>query len=78
MSTGERAVGLVDLPAFDRPSRLLWQQAAVVLHTAGLLGGYGHQPGPAIALAREADHAREVLGASVMLSDPETSSLRAR
>jgi hypothetical protein len=43
-SDGERAVELVDLPAFGRPARLV-QQAAMALHTAGVLGGHRHRAG---------------------------------
>ena len=43
-SDGERAVVLVDLPAFGRPCRLV-QQAAVALPSGWLRGGLGHRVG---------------------------------
>ena len=61
-SDGERAVELVDLPAFSRPARLV-QQAQVALRAVGLFGGDRHRAGSCdCAAAREADHKSGALG----------------
>ena len=44
-SHGERAVELVDLPAFGRPARLV-QQAGVALSRGGLCGSLCQRAGP--------------------------------
>ena len=61
-SDGERAVELVDLPAFGRAVRLV-QQAQVALRAVGLFGGDRHRAGPRDrAATREADHKGGALG----------------